>query len=410
MFNMRFVSQDWVVSCALILLVSCTTYSSASLGKPENNIKTSVFKSPKIELGPGLVSNKFYFDVDFPRGHIALKSFNAELVDESGKSLPLQETYLHHWFIIKYQQPKNVTHNNPTDNIVYVRNSGFCQDGPLIQYFGLGSETRGTATDIPDPFGIEVGNPSEIPYGYDEKWLINVHAIDTRGVEDRLGCIECRCDLYNITKDADGNPLSPDYKGGLDCCPDNTTCRLNKGFKGPKRTLYLKYTVKWFSWDNYVVPLKIYILDVTDVLSVSKGVTPMHNCEVEYQVEPCSKGYSSSACIDVRKTSFPMQNGGYVIYGVGHQHVGAIASKLYGQDGGVICSSIPKYGTGSEAGNEKGYVVGMSTCYPRPGTIKIKDGETLTLEIIYSNSEMHSGVMGLFYILVAEQLPHQHLL
>jgi len=50
----------------------------------------------------------------------------------------------------------------------------------------------------------------------------------------------------------------------------------------------------------------------------------------------------------------------------------------------------------------------MSTCYPRPGTIKIKDGETLTLEIIYSNSEMHSGVMGLFYILVAEQLPHQH--
>ena len=37
-----------------------------------------------------------------------------------------------------------------------------------------------------------------------------------------------------------------------------------------------------------------------------------------------------------------------------------------------------------------------------------KDGETLTLEIIYSNSEMHSGVMGLFYILVAEQLPHQH--
>lgn len=280
MFNMRFVSQDWVVSCALILLVSCTTYSSASLGKPENNIKTSVFKSPKIELGPGLVSNKFYFDVDFPRGHIALKSFNAELVDESGKSLPLQETYLHHWFIIKYQQPKNVTHNNPTDNIVYVRNSGFCQDGPLIQYFGLGSETRGTATDIPDPFGIEVGNPSDIPYGYDEKWLINVHPIDTRGVEDRLGCIECRCDLYNITKDADGNPLSPDYKGGLDCCPDNTTCRLNKGFKGPKRTLYLKYTVKWFSWDNYVVPLKIYILDVTDVLSVSKGVTPMHNCEV----------------------------------------------------------------------------------------------------------------------------------
>ena len=50
--------------------------------------------------------------------------------------------------------------------------------------------------------------------------------------------------------------------------------------------------------------------------------------QVEYQVEPRSKGYNSS---DVRKTSFPMQTGGYVIYGVGHQHAGAIASTLHGQ-------------------------------------------------------------------------------
>ncbi|KAK7412823.1 hypothetical protein VNO78_04478 [Psophocarpus tetragonolobus] len=402
---MRFLSQDWVVSWALLLLVSCTTYSSTALGQPENKIKTSVFLSPKLELGPGSVSNKLYYDVDFPKGHIALKSFNAELVDESGKSVPLQETYLHHWLIIRYHQPKNLSHNSQTD-IVVVSNSGFCQDSVLNQYFGLGSETRETATDIPDPFGIEVGDPLEIPYGYDEKWLINVHAIDTRGVEDRTGCTECRCNLYNVTKDEDGNPLSPDYKGGLDCCPDNSQCRLMKGFYGPNQSLYLKYTVKWISYDNYVLPLKIYILDVTDVLNVSKGIGPKHNCKIEYQVEPCSKGYNSSACIDVKKTSFPMQTGGYVIYGVGHQHAGAIGSTLFGQDGGVICSSIPKYGNGSAAGNEKGYVVGMSTCYPRPGTIKIKDGETLTLEVSYSNTEMHTGVMGLFYILVAEQLSH----
>jgi len=54
--------------------------------------------------------------------------------------------------------------------------------------------------------------------------------------------------------------------------------------------------------------------------------------QIEYQVESCSKGYnSSSACIDVRKTSLPMQTGGYVIYGVGHVHAGATASALYGQ-------------------------------------------------------------------------------
>jgi len=32
-------------------------------------------------------------------------------------------------------------------------------------------------------------------------------------------------------------------------------------------------------------------------------------------------------------------------------------------------------------------------------------GETLTLESNYSSSRGHTGVMGLFYLLVAEQLP-----
>jgi hypothetical protein len=78
------------------------------------------------------------------------------------------------------------------------------------------------------------------------------------------------------------------------------------------------------------------------------------------------------------------------------------------QDGRVICSSKPSYGNGNEAGNEAGYIVGMSTCYPKPGSIKIIDGETLTLESNYNNTKEHTGVMGLFYLLVAEQLPYQH--
>lgn len=78
------------------------------------------------------------------------------------------------------------------------------------------------------------------------------------------------------------------------------------------------------------------------------------------------------------------------------------------QDGRVICTSIPKYGKGKKAGNEKGYVVGMSTCFPQPGSVKILDGETLTLEASYKNNKRHSGAMGLFYFLVAQQLPHKH--
>lgn len=72
------------------------------------------------------------------------------------------------------------------------------------------------------------------------------------------------------------------------------------------------------------------------------------------------------------------------------------------QDGRVICSSKPIYGKGNSAGDEAGYIVGMSTCYPKPGSVKIAKGEILTLESNYSSEKSHTGVMGLFYILVAE--------
>ncbi|MQI32338.1 hypothetical protein EI016_24495, partial [Escherichia coli] len=118
----------------------------------------------------------------------------------------------------------------------------------------------------------------------------------------------------------------------------------------------------------------------------SKGTNPNHDCRVEYEVEPCSRNHKDgNGCVHVKRTSLPMQTGGYVIYGVAHQHSGGIGSTLYAQDGRVICSSIPSYGNGTEAGNEADYIVGMTTCYPRPGSVKISDGETLTLESNYSS-------------------------
>ena len=57
-----------------------------------------------------------------------------------------------------------------------------------------------------------------------------------------------------------------------------------------------------------------------------------------------------------------------------------------------------------EPGNEKGYNVGMSVSYPKPGSIKINDGETLTVESVYQ-SGFRTGVMGHMYIYVAEKLP-----
>ncbi|OWM65601.1 hypothetical protein CDL15_Pgr017098 [Punica granatum] len=374
----------------------------------DNGMKSATFLSPVFELGPGSVENKYYFDVDFPRGHIAIKNFNAEVVDDQGNPVPLHETYLHHWVMSRYYQRDDENGTAQSKEHVFARNSGICQGNALGQYFGLGSETRRTATHVPDPYGIEVGNP---PAGFQEKWMLNVHAIDTRGAEDRLGCTECRCDLYNVTLDEYGRPLRPDYKGGLHCCYDHTQCRTAQGFHGTRRKLFLRYTVVWLDWNiSSIIPVRIYIFDVTDTWKrpVNDSTEPLaaHECRVEYEIKACSSNIEAhGSCIETKKTSLSLPDGGYVIYGVAHQHSGGLGSNLYGQDGRLICSSVPTYGKGKEAGNETGYIVGMSTCYPQPGSVKIADGETLVLESNYSSSQGHTGVMGLFYILVADHLP-----
>ncbi|XP_073141493.1 uncharacterized protein [Henckelia pumila] len=394
---------------AILLLVAIVQCSQANQTS-ENGLKTEVFLSPVFELEPGLVSNKYYYNIDFPRGHIAIKSFNGEVVDEKGNSIPLHETYLHHWVVLRYYLRKGVDILKIHGDLgflrskhIIVKNSGMCDSG-LTQYFGLGSETRRTPTDVPDPYGIEVGNPDDIPDEYEERWMLNVHAIDTRGAEDKLGCTECRCDLYNVTVDEYGYAVPQTYGGGLRCCYDGAKCRV-KGLQGEKRSLHLRYTVKYVEWDSSISPVQIYIFDVTDIWTKadeSRGVRARHHCLIEYDVDSCPVAEANDRCSHSKILAINFPTGGEVIYGVGHQHAGGIGTTLYGEGRRVICSSNPTYGSGVEPGNEAGYIVGMSICYPSPGSVKISAGETLTLVSNYSSSQRHTGVMGLFYILIAE--------
>ncbi|KAK8952261.1 hypothetical protein KSP39_PZI003877 [Platanthera zijinensis] len=404
-------SQPWMMLMAILLSSSCLVITRGREGE-SGLVKTSVFLSPPFYLKPGSVKDKYYFDIPFPRGHIALKNFHAEVIDENQNSVPLHETYLHHWVVGRYFGGEGSIDDADYSKIILVRNSGPCRN--LGQYFGLGSETRRTDTWVPDPYGIEVGNPTEIPEGYEERWLLNVHAIDTRGVEDRLGCTECKCDLYNVTADKYGRPLANGYVGGLYCCYDQTHCRVRGGYSGSVRKLYLKYTVKWVDWNPSIVPVKIHIFDVTDTgdhPSHSSTTNSQFSCKTEYKVPPCdSVGEENENCIDYRRTKVVLPHGGDIVYGVAHQHTGGRGSALYGEDGRLLCSSSPRYGNGEESGNEAGYIVGMSSCYPKPGSVSINDGELVTVVSNYSSAQMHTGVMGLFYILVAEPQTQQNAL
>ncbi|KAL2319931.1 hypothetical protein Fmac_028900 [Flemingia macrophylla] len=183
-----------------------------------------------------------------------------------------------------------------------------------------------------------------------------------------------------IINGIDGQPLSLRYKGGLFCCQDNLQCKLKKGFEGPRRNISLRYKIRWVDWDEHQVPLNFYILEATDRVR-SNCSTAIHDCQAEYTIPRIHDSDSPH----VQKKNIPMEKGGYLIYGTAHMHTGVVNATLYGQDGRILCTSTPKYGTGKEAGNEKGYVVGMSGCYPKPGSMKINDGEILTLESRYEN-------------------------
>ncbi|RDY03791.1 hypothetical protein CR513_12579, partial [Mucuna pruriens] len=340
-------------------------------------------------MRPGQIAAKTFMDIKFPKGHVGVKSFDAELIDQEGNSIPSYETYLHHWFAIKYIQ--NITMSvNPKfhhpEDLIFQRNEGTCNGYILPHYWGFGVESRGTTSNIPNPFAIEQGSPIKIPNGYEEKWLLNIMAIDTRGAKHKKGCTECRCnhinlpkDFYNVTKDMHNQPLTTDYKGGLFCCQDNVQCKLREGFQGPRRKLSLRYKISWVDWNKYQVPVK-----------------------AEYTIPA-----NGSGDFHVQTTHIPMKKGGYLIYGTSHMHSGVVNATLYGQDGRILCTSTPKYGIGKEAGNEKGYVIGMSVCYPEPGSIKIKDGEILTVESRYKN-EFRTGVMGHFYIYLADKLSQRY--
>ncbi|CAL5000865.1 unnamed protein product [Urochloa decumbens] len=390
-----------------LLLSTTATLPSEALNVRGHLLKSKTFLSPAIFLRPSSISNKIYFDVAFPIGHIALKSFDAEVVDEHGVPVPLHETYLHHWVVEPYYIPKGTdVAETKLSKIILRRNSGVCKT-TLGQYYGLGSETRHTATWVPDPYGIEVGDPVAPPEGHEEKWLLNVHAIDTRGAVDKLGCTECRCDLYNVTMDEYGRRIGEDYIGGLRCCYDQTQCKVKEGFAdGEVRKMFLRYTVTWLDWNDAVLPVKIYIFDVTDRALLEGKSEP--SCKIEYQVEECSsEDQAKNDCVHVQVAKQILPRGGDIVFGVAHQHSGGIGASLHGEDGRLLCESMATYGEGQEAGNEAGYIVGMSTCYPKPGTVTVSDGEALTVVSNYSSERQHTGVMGLFYILVAEHEQQQ---
>jgi hypothetical protein len=85
----------------------------------------------------------------------------------------------------------------------------------------------------------------------------------------------------------------------------------------------------------------------------------------------------------------------------GHQHKAGMGMELYNaRTGELLCKSIPRYGNGTEPGNENGFIVGIEPCVWGPPPMKAPPvlglNDQVRIVSRYNASEPHYGVMALW--------------
>jgi len=288
----------------------------------------------------------------FPTTPAMIQSFRAEIVDDDGTSVPLFETYNHHWIVMK----------NGGEN-----NLGPCHDS-LPYVFGVGEECRNTFVQYPGNYRLFTDGT--------ETWTANIHMMRTVNVPYVKQCIECHC----------GNVTDPYAGGNFHCCPDGSFCPTDDKPKPPPKNYYLKYTIYYDDSDPKFLPVNVLVFDSS-------------YCQVEYNVPPCTN--PQDGCVVSRSQRVKLAWDVDIIYTVGHIHPGSINITLSASSMSTpICVSFPRYGNGTTAGNENGYVVALNPCvFETP--LHLKKGTIVTATGYYNSSTWHDAVMSLFYVAIA---------
>lgn len=293
--------------------------------------------------------------------------------------------------------------------------------------FGAGTEARGTPQNFSHPYAF-------VTEEGEESWIANVHIINTALLTEREAhhCLECPCtsedriDLDNQTVNgqtfdhscngqliAEGNTrCSLDtYYGGLFCCEDGELCLEAADLPDSEpTTFYLRYTIQYAEVAPDVKPL--YLAGCCDATGDLE-----HVGAVEYNIPKCNKA-TNPGCMHIvaarqtlggQSSVFAHNDPGAndreveIVFAVGHQHRGGMGIHLYDdKTGEMLCESRPVYGTmDGEIGNEKGYIVSMSTCSFDP-PLRRRLSDIIRIVSLYNSAEEHTGVMGLFYIALAD--------
>jgi len=276
--------------------------AASHVSTESNGVMEQTFISPPMTLANGHIGNK-WLPIDWPHGHIAVKSFVADVVKSgpNGETPPPEpccggpheaardEVFMHHWTVNKWQLPASLftkivdaggmdyqlTWRKAVGYIELLAGAGLnsgangpCFDSTLHLYFGIGNEVR-TLTkegkypyEFPDPYALEF--QSDLMRKTGEFMVLNTHLIDIRGVRNKRACTECKC------SELGSHALTNGTEGGLNCCHstyyDGGKCALqNTTVQSTNQTYYIRYTLKWQDFNPATtLPLEVISFDATD--------------------------------------------------------------------------------------------------------------------------------------------------
>ncbi|UIZ21502.1 hypothetical protein KXD40_000520 [Peronospora effusa] len=397
-------------------------YSLIAAKKPETKRHTAL--TPPLSLFQGEVTNSFH-RLSIPKGPIAVYRFEADIVekDTNGNVVPVPtyDAYLHHHVFGSTHKQYDAMKSRG----VPMKPKNFSRSVA----FGAGTECRGTPQEFYFPYAFMTVK------GEDE-WMANVHIINTREMapERAHRCLECPCTSEDtFTADSVNgihfhafscNPQLLDeentvcsaktYHGGLRCCKDAEYCLEHGELEvaaSSNATYYLRYSLDYAE----IVPENrpLYLAACCDA---SGGLDHMGN--IEYDVPACDPN-THPGCVHTLSTRQRLNSGSIplfsyhqhspepereveLVYAVGHQHRGGLGIQLYDDaSGDLLCASVPKYGSGTEAGNEDGYVISMSTCTFDPPR-RMRTTDIVRVVALYNNTLPHTGVMSIMYMALSD--------
>jgi len=261
----------------------------------------------------------------------------------------------------------------------------------------------------------------ECPCTPQRKINVSAGTIDGRLPDPPIGC--------SPEFAATGNPSChlATYQGGWRCCEHHMflidtdkECQQPDCAEKPVDEVFMKFT---FYYEDAKADVRlIEPAACCDVTSVTQG-----DENIEYDIPACAAGTAPEECLHVAESVQPLSyyashprspDDGHkgsdlvdLVFAAPHLHLAGLSIQLIDDmTNKTLCevhatkdnSGGVAYGHGSTAGDEKGYLVGISTCrWDGAHAPRFRRDHPMRTRAVYNASMTHTGVMSLWLMSVA---------